>query len=341
MSKTILVTGGAGYIGAHTVSTLIEKGYYPIILDNFSNSHHWFKNQIDKLTKRTIPLEVGDTKDIHFLKEVFQKNKIDAVIHFAAFKSVGESTVQPLKYYENNLIGLINLMQVCKKIKVENFVFSSSCTVYGEPKGITSVSEESEKQLPTSPYGYTKWMGEQILEDFVKSASNFKAVALRYFNPIGAHPSGLIGELPLGKPNNLLPFITQTAKGKWEKLTVFGNDYPTTDGTCIRDYLHVMDLADAHVSALNYLFEQQSSGLDYVNIGTGKGTSVLEMIQLFEKVTGLKLPYEIGPKRAGDVTEIFAVADKAKKRLNWEAKLSIEQAIRDAWNWEQQLEKLT
>jgi UDP-glucose 4-epimerase len=341
MSKTILVTGGAGYIGSHTIVKLVENGYTPIILDDFSNSDKLVLERLETITNQSIKLVEGSILDELKLADLFDLHPIEGVIHFAAFKAVGESVSEPLKYYENNITGLINILKICNLRNVSNFVFSSSCTVYGEPKGVTNVSESSLKQLPNSPYGFTKWMGEQILEDLSKVGDFWKIMALRYFNPIGAHPSGLIGELPLGKPNNLLPFITQTAKGKWEKLTVFGNDYPTTDGTCIRDYLHVMDLADAHVSALNYLFEQQSSGLEYVNIGTGKGTSVLEMIQLFEKVTGLKLPYEIGPKRAGDVTEIFAVADKAKKLLNWEAQLSIEQAIIDAWNWEQKLEKLT
>jgi UDP-glucose 4-epimerase len=341
MNKTILVTGGAGYIGSHTFVQLIKNGFTPIILDDFSNSSKTVIHNLEQIINQPITLFEGSILDFDFLLNFFENNSVDGIIHFAAFKAVGESVGLPLKYYENNISGLINILKACEKFKVKNFVFSSSCTVYGEPKGLTSVSEETEKQLPASPYGYTKWMGEQIIDDVVKSGANLNAVALRYFNPIGAHPSGLIGELPLGKPNNLLPFITQTAKGKWEKLTVFGNDYPTPDGTCIRDYLHVMDLADAHVSALNFLFEQTKPCLEYINVGTGKGTSVMEMIQLFEKVTDLKLPYEIGPKRAGDVTEIFAKAEKAKKLLNWEAKLTIEDAIRDAWNWEQQIEKLT
>jgi UDP-glucose 4-epimerase len=242
--------------------------------------------------------------------------------------------IEPLKYYQNNLIGLLNVLECMEAFDVNELVFSSSCTVYGEPDSIKEVTEETPKQLPTSPYGYTKWMAEQIIADYAKANSRFKVICLRYFNPIGAHPSGLIGELPIGKPNNLLPFITQTAIGKHSKLLVFGNDYPTIDGTCIRDYIHVMDLADAHIKAVEAFGNKSIASCEYINVGTGKGTSVLQMIQAFEEISGTKLPWEFAPRRVGDIIEIYANVDLAKSLLNWQAQFSYQDAIKDAWNWE-------
>jgi UDP-glucose 4-epimerase len=271
---------------------------------------------------------------------LFDKYTFEGVIHFAAYKAVGESVAKPLDYYQNNLVGLINVLSLLQAHQVNNFVFSSSCTVYGEPKGEKEVSETTPKQLPESPYGYTKWMGEQIIADFHQSAPALKLMNLRYFNPVGAHASALIGEFPIGKPNNLLPFVTQTAMGKYPHLTIFGNDYPTRDGSCIRDYIHVQDLAEAHVAALDFLSKQQEGLLEAVNIGTGTGTSVLEIVAAFERVTGQALPYIIGPRRQGDVIEIYANATKGEQLLGWKARLGIEDALRDAWAWEQHLTTL-
>jgi UDP-glucose 4-epimerase len=247
---------------------------------------------------------------------------------------------KPLAYYQNNLVALLNILALIEAFDVRNFVFSSSCTVYGEPQGAKEVSEATPKQLPESPYGYTKWMGEQIIADFHSSAPKLKLMNLRYFNPVGAHPSARIGEFPIGKPNNLLPFVTQTAIGKQAHLTVFGNDYPTRDGSCIRDYIHVMDLAEAHVAALTYLMGQNEGLLEAVNIGTGEGTSVLEIVKAFERITGQPLPHVLGPRRAGDVIEIYANASKGKELLGWKARLSIDDAIKDAWAWENYLATL-
>jgi UDP-glucose 4-epimerase len=247
---------------------------------------------------------------------------------------------KPLAYYQNNLVGLLNILALIEAFEVQNFVFSSSCTVYGEPQGAKEVSEATPKQLPESPYGYTKWMGEQIIADFHRSAPQLKLMNLRYFNPVGAHPSARIGEFPIGKPNNLLPFVTQTAIGKQAHLTVFGNDYPTRDGSCIRDYIHVMDLAEAHVAALTYLMNQNEGLLEAVNIGTGEGTSVLEIVKAFERITGQPLPHVLGPRRAGDVIEIYANATKGQELLGWKACLSIDDAIKDAWAWENYLATL-
>lgn len=337
--KNILVTGGAGYIGSHTVVQLIEKGYTPIIVDDFRNSQKSVLENLEKITGTKIPCFSFDICDKKLLNEQLNGQQIDGIIHFAAYKAVGESTEQPLMYYHNNIQGLINVLEWAAEHHVKQFIFSSSCTVYGEPKGIKEVTEETESGNANSPYGQTKVIGEQILKDFKKSGANLSILALRYFNPIGAHPSGLIGELPVGKPNNLLPFITQTAIGKLSELTVFGNDYPTSDGTCIRDYIHVTDLADAHVKGLEFLNTSHPPEVEFINIGTGKGTSVLEMIETFESVSGEKLAWKFGPRRAGDVVEIYANALKSKKQLKWEAQLSIRDAVRDAWNWEQQLKK--
>ncbi|MEN9700246.1 MAG: hypothetical protein RLZZ301_1444 [Bacteroidota bacterium] len=341
MSKIVLVTGGAGYIGSHTVVALIEKGYCPILIDDFRNANQIVQDGLSVILGELPPIHRIDVCDRTALEKVFQQYHVEGVIHFAAYKSVGESVEKPLEYYQNNLVGLINVLALIEKYEVPSFVFSSSCTVYGEPKGAKEVSEQTPKQLPESPYGYTKWMGEQIIADFSKSAPNRKLINLRYFNPVGAHTSACIGEFPIGKPNNLLPFVTQTAIGKQAYLTVFGSDYPTRDGSCIRDYIHVMDLAEAHVAALEFLQKQATGLLEVVNIGTGKGTSVLEIIQAFETISGQQLSYRMGPRRAGDVIEIYANVDKAKTLLNWTAKRTIQDAIADAWNWERYLQKRT
>lgn len=333
--KYVLVTGGAGYIGSHTVISLSEQGYYPVIIDDLRNSSTALIKGIEKIIGDNFTHISIDICDKTSLFAVFKDYSFSSVIHFAAYKSVGESCQVPLKYYQNNLIGLLNIIEACQVYKIEKLVFSSSCTVYGEPD-IKEVHEETPKKTPASPYGFTKWMGEQILEDFHKNPVPFQTLCLRYFNPIGAHPSGNIGELPLGVPNNLLPYITQTANGLRDHLTVFGDDYPTYDGTCVRDYVHVCDVADAHVAALNY---GSSESLSAFNIGTGKGTSVLEMVKLFSRVTNKDLPYRVGQRRTGDITEIYANVDKAFKLWNWKSKRSVEQAIQDAWHWEQQQNK--
>ena len=334
MSKYVLVTGGAGYIGSHTVVALVENGYTPIILDDFRNANRIVLDGLTKILGFLPEIIEVDVCDDNALRAIFQKYSFEGIIHFAAYKAVGESVQNPLKYYQNNLSGLINILNKMLEFGVKNLVFSSSCTVYGEPKKIKEVSEDSPKNLPSSPYGYTKWIGEQIMEDTFLAHPELCLINLRYFNPVGAHKSSFIGEFPLGKPSNLLPFVTQTAVGKQDFLTVFGNDYPTRDGTCIRDYIHVMDLAEAHVKALAFLEDHKKGCLEAVNIGTGKGTSVLEIISCFEEVSKCKLNWSFGPKREGDVVEIFANCDKASNLLGWKSKLSINDAVIDAWKWE-------
>ena len=339
MSKYVLVTGGAGYIGSHTVISLVENGYTPIILDDFRNANRIVIGGLTKILGFLPEIIEVDVCDDNALRAIFQKYSFEGIIHFAAYKAVGESVQNPLKYYQNNLSGLINILNKMLEFGVKNLVFSSSCTVYGEPKEIKEVSEDSPKNLPSSPYGYTKWIGEQIIEDTFLAHPELCLINLRYFNPVGAHKSSFIGEFPLGRPNNLLPFITQTAAVKQDFLTVFGNDYPTRDGTCIRDYIHVMDLAEAHVKALGFLGDHKKGCLEAVNIGTGKGTSVLEIISCFEEVSRCKLNWSFGPKREGDVVEIFANCDKASNLLGWKAKRSTNDAVIDAWNWELFLSK--
>lgn len=336
--KTILVTGGAGYIGSHTVVELYRSGYKAIIVDDFRTSTEKMIAGIETLIEEDVPVYKLDICDKDLFERVFQENEIEGIIHFAALKAVGESVEQPLLYYRNNIDGLLNTLELARQYNVSNFVFSSSCTVYGEPKEKFKVNEETPIGFTPSPYGATKQMGERILADCVHAPQNeISVLSLRYFNPIGAHPSGLIGELPSGKPNNLLPFVTQTAAGVREKLTVFGNDYKTPDGTCIRDFIHVVDLAQAHVAGLNWLFESGIRSIEFINLGTGKGTSVLEIINNFEELTGVRLNWEFGPRREGDIPEIFAETEKAKGVLGWESKLTFKDAIVDAWNWEQKL----
>ncbi len=338
MKKSIMVTGGAGYIGSHTVVALVEAGYEPVIVDNFSNADHTAIKGLKTILGFDVKLYEGDCTDMAFMRSVFAAEKdIVGVIHFAAFKAVGESVQKPAMYYENNLDSLLTVIKAMGEADVSHFVFSSSCTVYGQPESLP-VTEDTPKQPAESPYGATKLMCEQIIEDHCKSGAAFKAVALRYFNPIGAHPSAVIGELPLGVPANLVPFITQTAAGIREQLTVFGNDYDTQDGSCIRDYIHVMDLADAHVKALSYLDEQTNTSFhDVFNVGTGQGNTVLEVVGAFQKVSGVKLNYVIGSRRPGDIEKIYANADKVNTVLKWQAKRSLEEALCDAWAWQEHL----
>lgn len=340
ISQKILVTGGAGYIGSHTVVALIEAGYSPVIVDNFSNADRKIIQQVEKIVNRKVPCYELDCNDLATFKQVFESEKdILGCIHFAAAKAVGESVENPLKYYHNNLLSLIHLLQLQLGYGIKHLVFSSSCTVYGQPK-ILPVTEESPIQKANSPYGNTKQLCEAIINDVVNSNAKIKASSLRYFNPIGAHSSALIGELPYGVPNNLVPYITQTAAGLRESLTIFGDDYETYDGTCVRDYIHVMDLAKAHVRALDWLQSQEGDSFNEIfNLGMGKGYSVLEIVQTFERVNQLQLNYKIGPKRAGDVSQIFGNVDKAKQILKWETALGIETALEDAWRWQQQLDK--
>ena len=339
-NKTILVSGGAGYIGSHTVVELFNAGYQAIIVDDFRASSERMIIGVQDLIETDVKVYRIDICDKDKLEEIFASNKISGIIHFAALKAVGESVEEPLMYYRNNLHGLINMVELADKYGVNNFVFSSSCTVYGEPKGTRKVHEGTPIGHTPSPYGATKQMGERILQDCVNSLKmDLSVLSLRYFNPVGAHPSGLIGELPNGKPNNLMPFVTQTAAGIREKLTVFGNDYNTADGTCIRDFIHVVDLAQAHVSGLEWLSTVEGSNMEFVNLGTGKGTSVLEIINNFEQLTGVKLNWEFGSRREGDLEEIFAETKKAEELLGWKSKLTFKDAIVDAWNWEQKLMK--
>lgn len=330
--KNILVTGGLGYIGSHTAVELIAHQYNPIIIDDLSNTNIDVLERLKKITGKDIPFYQNDVCDTATLKNILTQHQIDGVIHFAAFKAVGESVQFPLKYYHNNIGGLVSLLSAMEACQIKNIVFSSSCTVYGEPDH-SPVDELSPIKTANSPYGNTKQIGEEILRD----CTFLNAVALRYFNPIGAHSSALIGELPLGVPNNLVPFITQTAAGIREKLTVYGNDYNTKDGTCVRDYIHVVDLAKAHVKAIDFIKQNSSNHFEVFNIGTGNGFTVLEIIQAFEKVNQLKLNYIIGARRAGDVEKVWANNDKASTVLGWKAELDLDSMVESAWRWQQSL----
>ena len=336
--KKVVVTGGAGYIGSHTVVELVSAGYHPIILDNFVNSSPTVLSGLEEILGKTTTFYEGDVCNKEFLNDVFVKEKdIFGAIHFAAFKAVGESVEKPLSYYRNNLESTLSLMETMKKFGCYNLVFSSSCTVYGAADHLP-VTEESPRKEAESPYGNTKQICEDIIRDTVKSPDKLNAVSLRYFNPIGAHPSAKIGELPIGVPANLVPFITQTAAGIRECLTVFGDDYDTTDGSCIRDYIHVRDLANAHVKAVEFLENNQEDNLyETFNVGVGKGATVLEVIKEFESVSGVKLNYKIGPRRSGDIEKIWADTTKSNKLLNWKAEKTLSQALEDAWRWQQNL----
>lgn len=332
----ILVTGGAGFIGSHTVVELINAGYNPIIIDDFSNSEKRVLERLKNITGKDVKCYEGNCNDFETVEKICTTENIEGVIHFAASKAVGESVVDPLKYYENNVGATVTVMKVLSKLKIKNVVFSSSCTVYGEPDQIP-VTEETPRKTATSPYGNSKAICEDILRDMSIAKLGFRTISLRYFNPVGAHPSAEIGELPNGVPSNLIPFVTQTAAGIREKLTVFGDTYDTPDGSNIRDFIHVVDLAKAHVAALNLLQKQEDNYYDVFNIGTGEGNSVLEVIKTFEKVNNLKLNYVIGPARQGDVIKIYGNVDKAAKLMGWKTEKTLEDSLRDAWRWQQSL----
>ena len=338
MKQKILVTGGCGYIGSHTVVELIENNFDVLIIDDFSNSNKETIENIHKITGVKPTFYDCDLKEIHTVRKILKENKdIAATIHFAAYKAVGESVAKPLLYYQNNLVSLLNILSTQLEIGTTNFIFSSSATVYGNPKTLP-ITEENETQRPFSPYGNSKKIAEEILEDLSKSNKDCNLISLRYFNPIGAHKSGFIGELPNGIPNNLMPYITQTAVGLRDKLSVYGNDYPTPDGTPIRDYIHVVDLAKAHVKALKrQLQNKQEENFEVFNLGTGKGNSVLEVIKAFEEVSKQKLNYEIVARRDGDVPKLYAATKLAEEKLEWKANKSLEEMIASAWQWEQKV----
>ncbi|MFU2423961.1 MAG: UDP-glucose 4-epimerase GalE [Bacteroides sp.] len=327
----ILVTGGAGYIGSHTVIELQNAGYDVVVMDNLSNSSEVALERVQEITGKPLTFYKADILDREATEEIFSKEKIEAVIHFAGLKAVGESVQKPWEYYNNNITGTLILLDVMRKHNVKNIIFSSSATVYGEPEKVP-VTEETPKGSCTNPYGWTKSMLEQILTDIQKADPSWNVILLRYFNPIGAHKSGKIGENPNGIPNNLMPYITQVAVGKLPKLGVFGNDYPTPDGTCIRDYIHVLDLATGHVKALERL--KKNAGLDVYNLGTGIGYSVLDVIHNFEAATGITIPFEFKPRRAGDIPVNYSNADKAWKELGWKAQYGIKEMCEDSWRWQ-------
>ena len=327
----ILVTGGAGYIGSHTVVELQNAGYDVVVMDNLSNASEKSLERVEKITGKPVTFYKADILDRVATEEIFAKEKIDSVIHFAGLKAVGESVQKPWEYYNNNIAGTLVLLDVMRKHNVKNIIFSSSSTVYGTPKEVP-VTEETPKGECTNPYGWTKSMLEQILTDVQKADPSWNVILLRYFNPIGAHKSGMIGENPNGIPNNLMPYITQVAVGKLKELGVFGNDYPTPDGTCIRDYIHVCDLATGHVKALKKFDE--NAGLSIYNLGTGNGYSVLEVIKNFEAATGKKIPYSIKPRREGDIPENYANAKKAELELGWKAQYGIREMCEDSWRWQ-------
>ena len=338
MKKRILVTGGTGYIGSHTVVELQNNGYEVIIVDNLSNSRAEVVDSIEKITGIRPAFEKVDCLDYAGMDAVFSKYPgIKGIIHFAASKAVGESVQKPLLYYRNNLVSLINLLELMPKHEVEGIIFSSSCTVYGQPDKLP-VTEQAPIKKAESPYGNTKQINEEIIRDTVTSGAPIQAILLRYFNPIGAHPTALIGELPNGVPQNLVPYLTQTAMGIREKLSVFGDDYNTPDGSCIRDYIYVVDLAKAHVIAMNRIMDKkQKEKVEVFNIGTGRGVSVLELIHAFESATGVKLNYQITGRRAGDIEQVWADPSFANNELGWKADTTIEETLRSAWNWQVKL----
>ena len=327
----ILVTGGAGYIGSHTVVELQNAGYDVVVLDNLSNASEKALDRVSKITGKPVKFYKADILDIDALNNIFDKETIESCIHFAGLKAVGESVVKPWEYYENNIAGTLTLVDVMRKHNVKNIIFSSSATVYGDPAQIP-ITEECPKGQCTNPYGWTKSMLEQVLTDIQKADPEWNVMLLRYFNPIGAHKSGTIGENPNGIPNNLMPYITQVAVGKLKELGVFGNDYDTTDGTGVRDYIHVVDLAKGHVKALKKI--EENPGLAIYNLGTGKGYSVLDIVKNFEAATGVKIPYVIKPRRAGDIATCYCDASKAEKELGWKAENGIREMCEDSWRWQ-------
>lgn len=341
MRRQVLVTGGTGYIGSHTVVELQAVGFEVVIIDDLSNSSADVVDNIEKISGIRPAFENFNLLDFNLLEAFFEKYpNIEAIIHFAAFKAVGESVAKPLSYYRNNLVSLMNILDCMSKYKVSNLVFSSSCTVYGQPDQLP-VTENTPKKDAESPYGNTKAISEEVLRDVVKVTPEFKVIALRYFNPIGAHPSALIGELPSGVPNNLVPFITQTAAGIRQQLSVFGDDYNTPDGSCIRDYINVVDLAKAHVIAINRLINDANTDrYEFFNVGTGNGASVLEVVNTFEKATGVKLNYKIVARRPGDVEKIYADTTIANSVLGWKAETSLYDTLISAWNWEKKIRNI-
>ena len=333
-SKKILVTGGAGYIGSHTLIELIAAGFTPVVYDNLSNSSPASLARVQQIVGQSIEFIEGDILDTQLLAKTFAAHDFTAVIHFAGLKAVGESVAKPLWYYQNNVAGTLNLLDAMTNAQVKNLIFSSSATVYGDPQALPIV--ESSPRSATNPYGQSKLMIEHMLEDLAKSDNHWQLISLRYFNPIGAHHTGTIGENPNGIPNNLMPYVSQVAVGKLPQLSVFGNDYDTVDGTGVRDYIHVVDLAKGHVAALQYLEHQTQLGFEPINLGTGKGTSVLELVNAFIKTTGQPVPYSIAPRRPGDIASCYASSDKAKKLLGWQAEFDIERMCTDTWRWQSQ-----
>ncbi|WP_269933997.1 UDP-glucose 4-epimerase GalE [Serratia liquefaciens] len=327
----ILVTGGAGYIGSHTVLALLERGEDVVVLDNLSNASEESLQRVEQLAGKAATFYKGDIQDNHCLKSIFSEHKITSVIHFAGLKAVGESTRKPLEYYQNNVAGTLVLLEEMRRAHVTKFIFSSSATVYGANSPVPYV-ETTPIGGTTSPYGTSKLMVEQILQDFAKAEPEFSIIALRYFNPVGAHESGMIGEDPNGIPNNLLPYIAQVAIGKLDKLGVFGGDYPTEDGTGVRDYIHVVDLAEGHLRAMDHL--EKIGGFKAYNLGAGVGYSVLAMVQAFEKASGVAIPYQILPRRDGDLPAFWADANLARQELGWEVRRGIDEMMRDTWNWQ-------
>ncbi len=337
---SILVTGGLGYIGSHTVVELINNNFEVIIVDDLSNSEKFILNNIEEITGKRPIFYPFDLKRKELLSQVFDAHNIEGCINFAAYKAVGESMVKPLDYYENNLFSLINVLQEFKERNISNFIFSSSCTVYGQADEMP-INENTPLKEAESSYGKTKQMGEDILKDFSKAYQK-RVSLLRYFNPIGAHPTALLGELPIGIPNNLVPFVMQTAAGIREKLNVWGDDYPTVDGTAVRDYIYVVDLAKAHVAALKKLINsEEETVLDIYNLGTGKGSSVLEVVKAFELANDVEVPYQICPRREGDITVAYANPSKAEKELGWKSETSLEESLRTTWEWQKYLEERT
>ena len=333
-SKKILVTGGAGYIGSHTLIELIAAGFTPVVYDNLSNSSPASLARVQQIVGQSIEFIEGDILDTQLLAKTFAAHDFTAVIHFAGLKAVGESVAKPLWYYQNNVAGSLNLLDAMTNAQVKNLIFSSSATVYGDPEALPIV--ESSPRSATNPYGQSKLMIEYMLEDLAKADSHWQLISLRYFNPIGAHHTGTIGENPNGIPNNLMPYVSQVAVGKLPQLSVFGNDYDTVDGTGVRDYIHVVDLAKGHVAALQYLEHQTELGFEPINLGTGKGTSVLELVNAFIKTTGQPVPYSIAPRRPGDIASCYASSDKAKHLLGWQAQFDIERMCADTWRWQSQ-----
>lgn len=339
MKKTILVTGGTGFIGSHTTVELQQAGYDVVIIDNLSNSNEDVLDGIEAITGIRPAFEKIDCCDFPALEKVFTKYQgIAGIIHFAASKAVGESVENPLLYYRNNIMSLLNLLELMPKYSVKGIIFSSSCTVYGQPdKNNLPVTEDAPIQKALSPYGNTKQINEEIIQDFIHSGAKVKSVILRYFNPIGAHPSALIGELPNGVPMNLIPFLTQTAMGIRKELKIFGNDYDTPDGTCIRDYIYVVDLAKAHVKAMTRVLDLDTDPIEYFNVGTGNGVSTLEAVKSFEKATGVKVNWAFAPRREGDIEKVWANPDKANNVLGWKAEAGLEETLKTAWDWQLKL----